>query len=92
MNSSNETPPLSSVSVTQRAMLGEMLSSPIPSIETLKICRPSTEPAAGVKEPEHSTNAKNSSIAIGSIPSSLLAVSSAIAAMTSVCVVVVVIE
>ena len=61
------------------------------SIETSKIWRPSTD-SAGVKVPEHSTNAKNSSIAIGSISSPLLAVSSAIAAMTSVCVVVVVIE
>ena len=91
MNSSNETPPLPSVSARHRAISGARVSSFMPSIETSNIWRPSTE-SAGVKEPEHSTNDRNSSIAIGSISSLLSCVSSAIAAITSVCVVVVVIE
>ena len=89
VNSSKEMLSLSSTSATHKAISGETESS-MSFIDTSKTWRPSTD-SAGVKTPIHSTNVKNSIMAIGSMSSLLSAVSSAIAAITSVCVVAVLI-
>ena len=89
-NSSKEIVLLLSVSNIHKTVSGVKLSSLNSPIETLNICRSSIVPT-GVKVPIHSAYENISSITIGSISSSIL-VSSAIAAMISVCVVVVVIE